>query len=68
MGFTFKKGDIVRTIDGRERTVKKVDGRFIYFTDGTVYGLTHPDIVEVTKPKKKDDKPTEEQAETTEDA
>lgn len=48
-----KKGDIVRTKDGREHTVKKVDGRFIYFTDGAMYGLNHPDIETIETPKKK---------------
>lgn len=51
-----KKGDIVRTKDERERTVRKVDGRFIYFTDGTVYGINHPDIVSAETPKKKKEK------------
>ena len=53
MDFTVKKGDIVITRDGRERTVKKADGRFIYFTDGSAFGLRHPDIMEVRSPKKK---------------
>lgn len=48
-----KKGDIVRTKDGREHSVKSVDGRFIYFTDGLMYGLRHPDIVSIETPKKK---------------
>ena len=48
-----KKGDIVRTKDGREHSVKKADGRFIYFMDGSVYGLNHPDIVSVESSKKK---------------
>lgn len=55
-----KKGDIVRTADDRERMVRKVDGRFVYFTDGTVYGLNHPDIISVQSPKKK--KETKEEA------
>ena len=49
----FKKGDTVVTKDGRERTVKKVDGRYVYFTDGSTYGLDHPDILEVKSKKKK---------------
>lgn len=64
MSFAFKKGDIVRTKGGRDRTVKKTDGRYVYFTDGSVYGLTHPDIIEVV-PKKKAEKAedkTEEEA------
>ena len=48
-----KKGDIVRTKDGRAHSVKKVDGRFIYFADGAIYGLNHPDIETIETPKKK---------------
>lgn len=48
-----KKGDIVRTKDGREHTVKKADGRLIYFTDGATYGVNHPDIISIETPKKK---------------
>ena len=59
MNIVVKRGDTVRTKGGRERTVKKVDGRFIYFTDGSVYGLAHPDIEEVIKPKKKKNDPEE---------
>jgi hypothetical protein len=54
-----KKGDIVRTKDGREHTVKKVDGRFIYFTDGAMYGLNHPDIETIETPKKKKENKSE---------
>lgn len=57
---TFKKGDTVLTKDGRERTVSKADGRFVYFTDGSMYGLNHPDIMEVISKKKK--KETEQDA------
>lgn len=56
----FKKGDTVRTKDGRERTVSNADGRFVYFTDGSMYGLNHPDIMEVISKKKK--KETEQDA------
>ena len=50
---TFKKGDTVRTKDGMERTISKADGRFVYFDDGSIYGLNHPDILEVISKKKK---------------
>lgn len=63
MNPVIKKGDIVRTRDGRERTVRKIDGRFIYFTDGAVYGLNHPDILEVeSQKKKKENKSNTEEA------
>lgn len=40
-------GDIVTTKPNRKRTVKAVDGKYIYFTDGTQYAYTHPDIIKV---------------------
>ena len=59
----FKKGDTVITKDGREHTVGKTDGRYVYFTDGSVYGLNHPDILEVKskKKKKETEKPEEDE-------
>lgn len=58
-----KKGDVVRTKDGREHSVKKVDGRFLYFADGLMYGLNHPDIISIeTQKKKKENKSDTEEA------
>ena len=39
------QGDKVKTADGRIREVEKIDGRFIKFSDGSVFGINHPDIV-----------------------
>lgn len=53
MNNQIKKGSIVLTRDGREHTVRNIDGRFIYFTDGAVFGINHPDILEVKNIKRK---------------
>lgn len=48
-----KRGDKIRTADGNTREVEEVGGRFIVFTDGTIFGIKHPDIVGVVAEKKK---------------
>ena len=39
------QGDKVKTADGRIREVEFIDGRFIKFVDGSLYGINHPDII-----------------------
>ena len=62
-----KKGCIVITkSDSRERKVDRADWKYIYFKDGSQYGLSHPDIVgaEVKiprKPKAKKEEPKEQE-------
>lgn len=48
-----KSGDKVKTADDRIREVESVDGRFIHFTDGSAYGISHPDIVGLAIEKKR---------------
>ena len=48
-----KQGDKVKTADGRTREVESVDGRFISFTDGSLFSIKHPDIKGVVVEKKK---------------
>jgi hypothetical protein len=38
-------GDVVM-IDGKERTVKMVRGRYVEFTDGTEIGFVHKPLVQ----------------------
>ncbi len=47
------QGDKVKTADGRIREVEYIDGRFIKFADGAVFGINHPDIVGLAIEKKK---------------
>lgn len=54
--FNVKKGDKLKTLDGRIREVDSTDGRFIKFTDGTLYSLNHPDIVGIAVEIKKNQK------------
>jgi hypothetical protein len=51
-----KTGDKVKTADGRIREVEYIDGRFIKFADGAMFGITHPDIIGVVIEKKKNQK------------
>lgn len=48
-----KIGDKIKTADGRTREISSLDGRFIYFSDGSRYGIKHPDICGVIQEKKK---------------
>ena len=41
-----KCGAVIRTADLRKRTVDHKDGKYVYFTDGSKYGLRHPDLME----------------------
>lgn len=54
------QGDKVKTSDGRIREVEYIDGRFIKFTDGSLFGISHPDIVGLAVEKKKKQKEVEE--------
>lgn len=56
-----KQGDKVKTADGRIREVEYIDGRFIKFKDGTLYGIKHPDIIGLAVEKKKKKKETTEE-------
>lgn len=56
-----KQGDKMKTADGRIREVEKVDGRFVKFTDGTMYGTKHPDLVGVAMERKKKPKENAEE-------
>lgn len=53
-------GDKVKTADGRIREVESIGGRFITFTDGTQFSLSHPDILGKAIEKKKKQKQEEE--------
>jgi ribosomal protein L14 len=57
-----KKGDKLQTVTGAVKEIKRKDGRFIYFKDGSQYSLRHPDLValvqEVKEPK--EEEPVEE--------
>lgn len=56
-----KVGDIMLTKDLREREISQIDGRYIYFTDGSKFSFKHPDLVGVViKTKKKSTKKKEE--------
>ena len=39
-------GAVIKTADLRKRTVDHKDGKYVYFTDGSKYGLRHPDLIE----------------------
>lgn len=55
-------GDIMQTKDMREREISNIDGRYIYFADGSTFSLNHPDLVGVVvKTKKKSAKKKEEE-------
>ena len=64
-----KEGATVVTADMRKRVVAKVDGKYVFFKDGSQFRLRHPDLVEVLpeeeetapKPKKSRKKKTEEE-------
>lgn len=56
-----KQGDKLKTADGRIREVEYIDGRFIEFTDGTTYGVSHPDLVGIAIEKKKKQKESTEE-------
>ena len=56
-----KQGDKMKTADGRIREVEYNDGRFIKFTDGTMYGVSHPDLVGIAIEKKKKQKESTEE-------
>lgn len=52
-----KVGDIMLTRDEREREISEIDGRYIHFTDGSMFALAHPDLVGVVmKTRKKSSK------------
>ncbi len=53
-------GDKVKTADGRIREVEFVDGRFIKFSDGARFSITHPDIIGIAFEKKKKKTESEE--------
>lgn len=61
-----KEGVTIRTADLRKRVVDRRDGKYVYFKDGSKYGLRHPDLIEIVeeeetpKPKKTRKKKTEE--------
>lgn len=44
-----KEGVTVRTADLRKRTVKRTDGKYVYFADGSQYGFRHPDLIEIVE-------------------
>jgi hypothetical protein len=55
-------GDIMLTKDLREREIERIDGRYIYFTDGSQFSFRHPDLVGVViKTKKRSTKKKEEE-------
>lgn len=57
-----KVGDIMLTKDLREREIANIDGRYIHFTDGSMFSLKHPDLLGiVVKPKKRSAKKKEEE-------
>lgn len=55
-----RQGDKVKTADGRVRDVESIDGRFIRFTDGSFFGIKHPDIVGIAIEKKRKKEKAEE--------
>lgn len=56
-----KVGDIMLTKDLREREISEIDGRYIHFTDGTMFSFRHPDLVGVVvNTRKKSTKKQEE--------
>lgn len=58
-----KVGNKIRIKGGDIKTVEAVDGRYIYFTDGSQFGLRHPDLegVVVEHKKKKKQEPQEQE-------
>jgi len=64
-----KEGTVIMTADLRKREVSRVDGKYVYFKDGTQYRFTHPDLVEIVdveeepKPKKSSRKKKTEETE-----
>ncbi len=48
-----KVGDKIKTADGRIREIASIDGRFIKFADGSLFGIAHPDIVGIAVERKK---------------
>ena len=55
-----KEGTVISTAEMRERTVKAVTGKYVLFTDGSQYGLRHPDLMEIVPAKEAEDEPKEE--------
>lgn len=58
-----KVGDIIQTKHGRTREIRAIDGRYIYFTDGSQYGVSHPEIEFLLVPKESKRKKKTEQKE-----
>jgi hypothetical protein len=58
-----KQGDKIRIADGSTRIVGEIDGRFILFTDGAKFSITHPDILGVVSEKKKNKEEQEQNIE-----
>ena len=64
--FKFHVGDIVTTKPSRKRVVSRMDGKYLYFDDGTQYAFTHPDIIGVEHPEQKTEKSPEIEEKTEE--
>lgn len=58
-----KIGNKLRISDGSIRKIVALDGRFITFSDGSTFGLRHPDIVSLVIEKKSKAKEQTEQKE-----
>lgn len=51
------EGTVILTADKRKRTVKCIDGKYVYFKDGSCYRFAHPDLIEIVAPAEPDTTP-----------